>query len=172
MDEKGFRKFLKGRSANTISNYVTSVKQFERWLDENQEVKRTEDANRGHINRWASYMYEKGKANSTVSTYLQGIKQYFDSKRKDKMVKAIDEIKSNLRRPQPAPHFLGWNDFKDKVEKAEEKGVSKEKLALLNLLWSEMPSEDILGLYISDIDFEKRLITSRARVVSLSFNIA
>lgn len=106
MDEKGFRKSLKGRSANTISSYVTSVKQFERWLYENQEVKRIEDANRGHINRWASYMYEKGKANSTVSTYFQGIKQYFDSKRKDKMVKAIDEIKSNLRRPQPAPHCM------------------------------------------------------------------
>jgi len=161
MDEKGFRKFLERNklSVKTIRNYVTSVKEFESWLAEDQGVKRIEDANKGDFNRWASYLYDKGKANSTVLTYFQGIKQYYRSKRKDKMVKTIDEIKSKLRRPQPALHLLGWNDFKDVLEKAEEKGVSKEKLALLNLLWSEMPSEDILDLYISDIDFEKSLIS-------------
>lgn len=98
---------------------------------------------------------------STISTHYYGIEQYYRWMRKPKKVKAIEEVRRKLPRPRRKEHLLdGWNNFKDILEKAEEKGTSKEKLALLNLLWSEMKPKEIVGLHKSDIDFVKRLIST------------
>jgi hypothetical protein len=46
------------------------------------------------------------------------------------------------------------------MSKAEETGIKDQHRALLNLLWSEMKSEEIINLNVSDIDFQNRLIAS------------
>lgn len=160
MDEKGFKTSLEhSLKHETIRNYVTSVKKFEKWLFEHKG-KRLEDADKGDFRTYAVYLQSKKYAISTVSTYFIGIEQYYRWWRKLKKAKAINEIRRNLPRPQPTLPLLSWNEFEDIVEKAKEEGISKEKLALLNLLWSETTPKEIVGLHKSDIDFEKRLIST------------
>lgn len=57
---------------------------------------------------------------------------------------------------------IRWKDFETIMLEVERTDISLEYRALLNLMWSEMKSEEILNLYVSDVDFEKRLITSPA----------
>ncbi len=159
MDEKAFKKFLKRNhlAPKTIGDYVYFVKKIEKWLLTYQGKKKLEDANESDIRNWKSYVQkEKG-----ITTYFYGIREYYRYKRNDVMVNTINEILSELPRPPPTPQrSFRWTDFKEVMSKAEGIGISDRDRALLNLLWSEMNSSTILGLFISDIDFEKRLIAS------------
>lgn len=168
MDERGFRTFLKRRQAekkksrlseNTIRLYVNSVKNFEGWLFEHQGVKRIEDAKESDINEWRLHIQNELKE-STVSSYFSGIKQYYRYKPNNEMVKTIDEIIPKLPKPQPIQRSLSWTEFENIMSKAEKIGIRDSSRALLNLLWSEMTSREILELRISDIDFIKQRITS------------
>lgn len=159
MDEKEFEKFLErsGLAPNTIRLYVTSVKKFEKWLFEHQG-KRLEDANESDIKNWKSYLQKEKR----FATYFYGLKKYYLYQRNDDMVKTIKEILSKLRPPKSTlQRLIRWTDFRKVMSKAERIRISDRDRALLNLLWSEMNSKEILDLRACDIDFEKRLITSR-----------
>lgn len=155
MDEKEFKKFLEAKRAReaTIESYVKSVKEFERWLFKHW-AKSLEEANRSDL--LACKKLTRNPA------YAYGVREYYLYKGKDVMVETINsEIIPKLRKSRPTPHLLSRSRYKDTIKKTKEKGISQEKLALLTLLWSEMHPKEILQLRKSDIDFEKRLITSR-----------
>jgi len=155
VDEKEFKKFLEAKRAReaTIESYVKSVREFERWLFKHW-AKSLEEANRSDL--------LSCKKLTRNPAYAYGVREYYLYKGKDVMVETINsEIIPKLRKSRPTPHLLSWSRYKYTIERAKEKGISQEKLALLNLLWSEMHPKEILQLRKSDIDFEKKLITSR-----------
>ena len=158
MDEKGFKKFLKrrGRDPETVRVYVESVKGFERWLFKHWE-KRLEEASKSDLRAC--------KKLTRNPLYPYGVRAYYRYLgNKDEIVETINsEILPKLSKSKPIQHLLSWDRFRDILKKVEENGISEEKLVLLNLLWSEMESAHILALRKSDIDFEKRLITSRTK---------
>jgi site-specific recombinase XerD len=151
MDERGFREFLKGKKQATVRTYVYSVAQFEKWLFDERQQKSLENANERDISNWAP--------NARGPNYLHGIKQYYRYKRNPEMVKEIDRILKKLPKFRPTPRLFDWIDFRNEMSRAERKCINHRDRALLNLLWSEIPSKGILELYFSDIDFEKLLIT-------------
>lgn len=156
MNEREFKKFLGDLASNTIRHYVISVKKFEKWLFKYQAKKRLEEANEADIRNWRTYLQKEKR----IATYFYGIKKYYLYTRNSEMVNAIDETLKKLRPSRPRRGLISWVDFTKMMSKAEESGIKTRDYALLNLLWSEIPSKEILRLYISDIDFEKRLITS------------
>jgi len=160
MDENGFKTFLKRsrRSSTTIKNYVSYVNRFERWLFKYRE-KKIDGADKKDINDWSLWAE---KVLKTTDPYFYGIREYYRFKSNEVMVNAIDEILSKRPfSPPPSRHSFGWSDFEKVMLEAEKISINDRDRALLNLLWSEMNSSEILGLLISDIDFEKRIIYSR-----------
>lgn len=155
MDEKDFRNFMIDSKKSTRDLYVKSVKDFEGWLS--QQGKRLEDAKPSDIRQWVDSL-SKGKA----SPYLSGLRKFYISKPSNEMMETIKIIRTKIRSSQPKHHLFLWEDFRERIEKAEKNGASSEKLVLLNLLWSEMKPKEILRLQKLDIDFAERLITSRA----------
>jgi site-specific recombinase XerD len=154
MDERGFREFLKARRLGeaTVRIYVFSVKQFEKWLFDERQQKSLENASKRDVRNWAPSAREPN--------YLHGVKQYYQYKYRDhEIVKEIDEILKKLPKYRPPPRLFDWDDFRNAMSKAEQNRITDRNRALLNLLWSEIPSKKILELYFSDIDFEKLLIT-------------
>lgn len=158
MDKEGFKKFLMAKrdtpSTSTINGYVKAVGGFEKWLFSRWK-KRLDEANESDLRG-----YKKLTRNPV---YAYGVRAYYNYLgNRPEMVQTIDsEIIPNLRKSRSKPRPLRWSRYETILKKAEEEGVSQEKLTLLNLLWSEMKPEEILQLRKSDVDFERLLITSR-----------
>jgi len=161
MDENGFRKFLKDENTGeTPRFYFGSARKFERWLFKNTRKEKIEDADEIDIRNWATLIQKKHPR--SPKNYLQGLRVYYRFKRlpQEILVKEIlNEIPSP---PKVGPNTIPWDTFERDISEVERKRISPENLVFLNLLWSEMETTEILKLYVSDIDFEKRLITSQS----------
>ena len=156
MDEKGFRQYLeiKFENEHTKRQYFERTKQFENWLKKKND-KHIENADESDLNNWKSYVL---KEHSSWTLYLHSIKNYYIFKHASQaeiLKEIIKEIPPNTNRKQIN---MLWTDFEKNILKVKEKHIDPEHYTLLNLLWSEMESSDILNLYISDVDFERRLI--------------
>jgi len=159
MVEDGFKKFLQDRyRENTVRMYFERVRDFEGWLFKHQRKKEIENADESDVRSWASYVQ---KEVPKCQPYFHGIREYYRYKRKEKIENLITKILRELPSPPKTRRSpFHWTDFEMMMSKTEEKSIKPEYRVLLNLLWSEMKSEEILNLYVSDIDFENRLITS------------
>jgi len=168
MDKKRFTTVLrslvssKGRrlSDTSVRAYVYSVKRFKKWLQDSGSKRKLDNANKEDVHSFWTHLQKKNTPPRTISLIFVGLSKYYEYRHRREMVKAIEEIQSRLPSPQPIPHKLSWDSFQKIIEVAKNDGLSDEKLTLLNLLWSEMKVPDILGLWISDIDFKNRCITS------------
>jgi hypothetical protein len=158
MDQDGFRKFLKDRyQENTTRMYFGRVKDFEGWLFKHQRKKDIEDADESDIRSWASYIQ---KEVPKCQPYFYAIKTYYRYKRDPRENLIIQLLSGLLPSPRKQRIPFRWTDFEMMMSKAEESGIEIDHRALLNFLWSEMKSEEIINLNISDIDFQDRLIAS------------
>jgi len=158
MDENGFRKFLKDRYKEaTIRMYFESVRDFEGWLFKHQRKKDIEDANESDIRNWAANIQKKVPR---CQPYFYGVKIYYRYKRDPRENLIIQLLSGLIPLPRTQRIPFHWTDFEMVMSKGEETGIKDEHCALLNLLWSEMKSEEIINLNISDIDFQNRLIAS------------
>ena len=164
LNENGFKRFLESRRLlpTTIEHYIISVNMFNEWLVKEQG-KRLKNANESDIKLWTPHIQKKKQ--KRVKSYFYGLKMYYIFKANYDMVKTIDEIKSKLPSPPKSKlkSSIGWTDFRNEMSKIEKTSISYRNRALLELLWSEMHYNEILSLRGSDINFEKRLITSRIR---------
>jgi integrase len=158
MDENGFRKFLKDRYKEaTIRMYFERVRDFEGWLFKHQRKKDIEDANESDIRNWAANIQKKVPR---CRPYFYGVKIYYRYKRDPRENLIIQLLSRLIPLPRTQRIPFHWIDFEMVMSKAEETSIKDEHRALLNLLWSEMKSEEIINLNISDIDFQNRLIVS------------
>lgn len=155
MDEEGFREFLRKskQSGKTIKAYVSFVKKFEEYLSKFKEGKGLDEATPRGAKDFVLWGRQELKA---VNPYLYGIQKYYEYKANEVMSNAIREIPRD--KPQRSGGLISWDFFEKHMEKLH---LKYRDSALLNLLWSEMDSNEILELSIADIDFKKRLITSR-----------
>ncbi len=160
MDENGFRKFLEEKKfrGSTPRTYFGGARQFEKWLFKNTRKESIEYADESDIRGWVALIKKEHPTAPTNS--IQGLRLYYQFKRdpKEEIVKKIlGEIPSPQR---TGPCTIRWAEFERIMSEVETKRISSKNLVFLNLLWSEMKTEKILKLYVSDIDFEKRLINS------------
>jgi hypothetical protein len=166
MDENGFRKFLEDRyQGSTPRTYFERAKGFEEWLFKSNK-KNIDDADEGEIRAWASYIQ---KEVPKCRPYLYGVRAYFRYRHKDRIESLLTKIAGKLPSlPKTLGDLTHWADFDKIMRKVEETRISSEDRALLNLLWSEMKTQDILNLYVSDVDFENRLITTRKKKIQVT----
>lgn len=128
------------------------MNKFEGWLFEHFK-KSLEDVNQSDLRA-----YEELKRNIA---YVRGVSVYYEHIGKNEIADMIvREIRPKLRKYRPKD-LLRWTDFRNIMKQAEKKRISDKDRALLNILWSCMKTRIILELRRSDIDFEKRVVTSR-----------
>lgn len=161
VDEEEFREFLRKRklSEKTVKAYVSYVKKLKEYLLKYKRGKGLEEANPRDIKDFALWGGKELKF--SINPYLYGIKKYYEYKSDKVMCNAIEEIPRHKPPESRARDLITWRHFEECMENAEKIGITDRNRAILNLLWSEMDSNEILGLYISDIDFKNKIITSR-----------
>ncbi len=66
----------RGSSANTVASYVRDVSQFSCYMtrEENEDIAACE---KGHIERYMTYMSAKGKSSSSIARSLASLKSFF-----------------------------------------------------------------------------------------------
>jgi integrase len=153
MDEEGFREDLERRHLDrgTARAYIHHAKKIEKWLK-----KSLEEATRIGVRRWANA--HRGKLKS-FGSYVSAIRAYYQYVPIKGMLEEIDSIPRG-EKPPKYNNLIPWGDFEEYIDNAEKEGAKEEHLVMMNLLWSEMHPNEILQLRISDIDFDKRIITS------------
>jgi integrase len=153
MDEKGFRANLERRRLDlkTVRAYIHHAKKIEKWLSKNLD-----EATGTDIRRWANA--QRGELKS-FSSYVSAIRAYYQYVPIKGMLEEIDSIPP-IGRPPRRNNIIPWCDFKDVITEVEKEGTNEEYLIILNLLWSEMHPNEILQLRVSDIDFDRYIITS------------
>lgn len=158
MDEGKFREFLRKskRSEKTVKVYISYVKKFEEYLLKYKRGKQLKEANPRDIKDFALWGRKELKS---INPYLSGIQRYYEHTDNEDMRNAIEEISRG--KPPKSNNLITWDDFRTCMDNAEKIGTNNRDRALLNLLWSEMDSNEILTLKISDIDFKNKCITSR-----------
>ncbi|MCK4313365.1 tyrosine-type recombinase/integrase [Candidatus Bathyarchaeota archaeon] len=157
MDEKGFIRFLKARELAEVTRraYVIAVKEFERWLCEHLN-KSLEEANKSDLRAC-----ELLTSNPPYPYGVRAYYHYLGGPSSDENVETItSEIIPKLPKSPPR-NLLRWTEFRNIMEQAEKNAIRARDRALLNVLWSRMKSKEILQLRRSDIDFEKKVITTR-----------
>ena len=154
MDEKGFIRYLKDTGKKT-KKYVSPVRTVERWLREHLN-KSLEEANKSDIRAC--------KLLTSNSLYPYAVIAYYHhlgGPNAEEIVKTIKtEIIPKLPKSRPKD-LLRWTEFRNIMKQAEKKDISAKDRALLNILWSRMKFKEIRQLRRSDIDFEKKVITTR-----------
>ena len=155
MDEKGFIQYLNDNKKK--KGYSYHVKTFEEWLFK-QSGKSPEEANKNDILTCAPLLTRN-------QSYAYGVIQYYlflDSPNATEIIETIKtKIIPKLLRPKPAK-TINWKHFRYLMEQKEKKGISDKDRVLLNILWSLMKLKQIRYLRKSDIDFEKKVITTRS----------
>jgi len=153
MDEKGFIRYLKDKGKKP--KYLSHVATVERYLSANFG-KSLEEANENDI-RACTVLTSNPPYAFGVKAYYQ----YLDSPNAKEIIKTIDtEIIPKLPKSQP-PKSIRWTEFRNRMKQVEKMNISARNRALLNILWSRMKFKQIRHLRISDINFEKKVITTR-----------
>ena len=153
MDTKGFIRYLKDKGQQP-KNYPSHVAAVENYLY-THFGKSLEEANKNDIRACQVLTRNKAYPHAVISYY-----EYLNSPNAKEIKETIrTDIISKIPKTQP-PKLILWDDFRYLMEQKEKKGISDKDCVLLNILWSRMKLKQIRHLRMSDIDFEKKVITT------------
>lgn len=160
-----FFKFLENEkkvSTNTLQSYKRDIKQFEKYIKNNEEdyIKLTEEG----IKTYIKYMQEIGKKPSTISRGLASIRSFYQYEVKNKVVKkdpteGIQSPKIEKR----VPNVLTSNEVALLLEQPKDanlKGI-RDKAMLEFAYATGMRVTEIISLNIEDINLETGYATCR-----------
>ena len=158
----GFLENEKKVSANTLQSYKRDLKQFEKYLQENEE-NYTELTNEG-IKTYIKHMQEIGKKPSTISRGLASIRSFYQYEAKNKAVKSdpTDGIQSP-KIEKRVPSILTSNEVAlllDQPKNVNLKGT-RDKAMLEFAYATGMRVTEIISLNVEDINLETGYATCR-----------
>lgn len=164
---KGFSKYLREerKRPNTIESYLRRVGMFLKVINKEPDKITKED-----IQKWKEYC--TGYHNNSLTPMYGAVKKYITYLADNEVV--ADALESVARRRLKAPKLKHDEDNIDKLVLKPEKfkqifTLSKQSnfmhYALFKtMFWSQARRCEILGLKISDIDFDNRKITFREEI--------
>lgn len=158
----GFLENEKKVSANTLQSYKRDLKQFEKYIQENEE-NYAELTNEG-IKTYINHMQEIGKKPSTISRGLASIRSFYQYEAKNKAVKSdpTDGIQSP-KIEKRVPSILTSNEVAlllDQPKNVNLKGT-RDKAMLEFAYATGMRVTEIISLNVEDINLETGYATCR-----------
>ena len=158
----GFLENEKKVSANTLQSYKRDLKQFEKYIQENEE-NYAELTNEG-IKTYIKHMQEIGKKPSTISRGLASIRSFYQYEAKNKAVKSdpTDGIQSP-KIEKRVPSILTSNEVAlllDQPKNVNLKGT-RDKAMLEFAYATGMRVTEIISLNVEDINLESGYATCR-----------
>ena len=158
----GFLENEKKVSLNTLQSYKRDLKQFEKYLQENEEnyAELTDEG----IKTYIKYMQEIGKKPSTISRGLASIRSFYQYEAKNKAVKSdpTDGIQSP-KIEKRVPSILTSNEVTlllDQPKNVNLKGT-RDKAMLEFAYATGMRVTEIISLNVEDINLETGYATCR-----------
>lgn len=158
----GFLENEKKVSTNTLQSYKRDLKQFEKYIQENEE-NYAELTNEG-IKTYINHMQEIGKKPSTISRGLASIRSFYQYEAKNKAVKSdpTDGIQSP-KIEKRVPSILTSNEVAlllDQPKNVNLKGT-RDKAMLEFAYATGMRVTEIISLNVEDINLETGYATCR-----------
>jgi len=145
-----FIKYLenKNRSHNTIKNYITDIKVFYRWTNENNIMGITQ----GTISEYETYITSCNKSPATRARILSSLKSYFT------FLKSKDLIKENptLDMSTPKinkrlPKILTELECRKLIECVDGKNKERDKAILVIFLTCGIRLSELVGINLNSI---------------------
>ena len=158
----GFLENEKKVSANTLQSYKRDLKQFEKYLQENEEnyAELTDEG----IKTYISHMQEIGKKPSTISRGLASIRSFYQYETKNKAVKSdpTDGIQSP-KIEKRVPSVLTSNEVALLLEQPKNVNLkgTRDKAMLEFAYATGMRVTEIISLNVEDINLETGYATCR-----------
>ena len=158
----GFLENEKKVSTNTLQSYKRDLKQFEKYIQENEE-NYAELTNEG-IKTYIKHMQEIGKKPSTISRGLASIRSFYQYEAKNKTVKSdpTDGIQSP-KIEKRVPSILTSNEVAlllDQPKNVNLKGT-RDKAMLEFAYATGMRVTEIISLNVDDINLETGYATCK-----------
>lgn len=159
----GFLENEKKVSANTLQSYKRDLKQFEKYVEENEEdySKITDEG----IKEYISYMQEIGKKPSTISRGLASIRSFYQYEAKNKAVKkdpteGIQSPKIEKR----VPSVLTSNEVALLLEQPKNVDLkgTRDKAMLEFAYATGMRVTEIISLNVQDVNLETGYVTCKS----------
>ena len=160
---KSFFDFLeneKKSSSNTIQSYERDIKQYETYLE--QSKKTFSKVTNEDIEDYVKSLQEIGKKPSTISRSIASIRSFYQFEVKNKMLQ--EDPTKGIKSPKiekRVPSILTSNEVELLLEQpntADLKGL-RDKAMLEFTYATGMRVTEIISLNVSDINFEKGLVT-------------
>lgn len=138
------------RSENTISGYLSDLKQFEAFLGKDASELVQED-----INNFKDLLKEKGLKMKTINRKLVSIKQYVDFLNIEYGQSIMVRIKQEKQQRQEyLEDMLDRNDFKKMVNAANTAKDMRAKALFYTLYYTGARVSEMLQIKITDIEQE------------------
>ena len=158
----GFLENEKKVSSNTLQSYKRDLKQFEKYIEENNEdySKITDEGIKDYI----SHMQEIGKKPSTISRGLASIRSFYQYEAKNKNVE--NDPTEGIQSPKiekRIPNVLTSNEVALLLEQRNEvdlKGI-RDKAMLEFAYATGMRVTEIISLNVEDINLETGYVTCK-----------
>ena len=158
----GFLENEKKVSSNTLQSYKRDLKQFEKYIEENNEdySKITDEGIKDYI----SYMQEIGKKPSTISRGLASIRSFYQYEAKNKNVE--NDPTEGIQSPKiekRVPSILTSNEVALLLEQPKNvdlKGI-RDKAMLEFAYATGMRVTEIISLNVEDINLETGYVTCK-----------
>ena len=158
----GFLENEKKVSSNTLQSYKRDLKQFEKYIEENNEdySKITDEGIKDYI----SYMQEIGKKPSTISRGLASIRSFYQYEAKNKNVES--DPTEGIQSPKiekRVPSILTSNEVALLLEQPKNvdlKGI-RDKAMLEFAYATGMRVTEIISLNVEDINLETGYVTCK-----------
>ena len=184
MFEKKFIQYLnteKRFSSNTVSSYLTDLRQFYEYLYSKHAVERVEDINFQFIRSWISSILESGLTARTVNRKISTLKTYFRFLLKLGLITENPIIKIiPPKSEKKLPVFISIKNMSNLFNKIEFKDTfegKRDKLILEFFYATGVRLSEIINIKVHDINFEKSYVKvlgkrNKERLVPLTLKLS
>ena len=158
----GFLENEKKVSANTLQSYKRDLKQFEKYIEENEEDY-SEITDEG-IKEYISYMQEIGKKPSTISRGLASIRSFYQYEAKNRAIeKDPTEGIQSPKIEKRVPSVLTSNEVALLLEQPKNVDLkgTRDKAMLEFAYATGMRVTEIISLNVEDVNLETGYVTCK-----------
>jgi site-specific recombinase XerD len=144
---EGYRQWLvlrKQVSSKTVQAYTRDIKDFFEFLENNKEL---------DLQRFETFLYEKGFSPATISRKLSAVSTFFTFLRRRGISVVSD--KPSIKLPQKVVQIPKWKDLNSVIRSVKD---PETRLALSLMLHCGLRASEVLGLRWSDVHDDYMLV--------------
>jgi site-specific recombinase XerD len=147
-----YRRHLKRRnlSANTVRNYLNTLKHFVLWL----EVP-IEKAGNKQVLTYIDRMLDRRLAPKTINCHLNSIRRFYDYLRDEELINIPNPVKTGyaLKLPKPLPKYLKTSEVTRLLDAVSNR---RDRAMFLLMLRCGLRVEEVANLTFPALDLDRK----------------